>query len=51
MEMKADIAGKPQDTMFHKIYIQRHENVRWARGEARRLVIPVIHFRVRCSFV
>ncbi|KAK9501069.1 hypothetical protein O3M35_002183 [Rhynocoris fuscipes] len=27
MEMKADIAGKPQDTMFHKIYIQRHENV------------------------
>lgn len=30
MEMKADIAGKPKDTMFHKIYIQRHENVRWA---------------------
>lgn len=29
MEMKADIAGKPQDTMFHKIYIQRHENVRF----------------------
>lgn len=29
MEMKADIAGKPQDTMFHKIYIQRHEHVRW----------------------
>ena len=28
MEMKADIAGKPKDTMFHKIYIQRHENVR-----------------------
>ncbi|XP_024083238.1 adenylate cyclase type 6 isoform X2 [Cimex lectularius] len=27
MEMKADIAGKPQDTMFHKIYIQRYENV------------------------
>uniref|UniRef100_A0A1B6DUR8 adenylate cyclase n=1 Tax=Clastoptera arizonana TaxID=38151 RepID=A0A1B6DUR8_9HEMI len=27
MEMKADIAGKPQDTMFHKIYIQKHENV------------------------
>ncbi|XP_020289621.1 adenylate cyclase type 5 isoform X2 [Pseudomyrmex gracilis] len=27
MEMKADIAGKPKDTMFHKIYIQRHENV------------------------
>jgi hypothetical protein len=29
MEMKADIAGKPKDTMFHKIYIQRHENVRY----------------------
>ena len=28
MEMKADIAGKPTDTQFHKIYIQRHENVR-----------------------
>lgn len=28
MEMKADIAGKPKDSMFHKIYIQRHENVR-----------------------
>ncbi|XP_052765547.1 adenylate cyclase type 6-like [Mya arenaria] len=27
MEMKADIAGKPKDMMFHKIYIQRHENV------------------------
>ncbi|XP_022238280.1 adenylate cyclase type 5-like isoform X2 [Limulus polyphemus] len=27
MEMKSDIAKKPQDTMFHKIYIQRHENV------------------------
>ena len=28
MEMKADIAGAPKDTMFHKIYIQRHDNVR-----------------------
>ncbi|GAU99660.1 hypothetical protein RvY_10623-2 [Ramazzottius varieornatus] len=28
MEMKADIAGKqPKDTMFEKIYIQRHDNV------------------------
>ncbi|XP_011330460.1 adenylate cyclase type 6 isoform X2 [Ooceraea biroi] len=27
MEMKADIADKPEDTMFHKIYIQRYENV------------------------
>lgn len=30
MEMKADIAKKPEDTMFHKIYIQRHENVRYS---------------------
>lgn len=30
MEMKADIAGKPKDSMFHKIYIQKHENVRYA---------------------
>ncbi|KAK2168998.1 hypothetical protein NP493_1209g00039 [Ridgeia piscesae] len=28
LEMKADIAGKPKDSMFHKIYIRRHENVR-----------------------
>lgn len=28
MEMKADIAGAPKDSMFHKIYIQRHDNVR-----------------------
>lgn len=27
MEMKADIAGKQKDSMFHKIYIQKHENV------------------------
>ncbi|XP_034481214.1 adenylate cyclase type 6 [Drosophila innubila] len=27
MEMKDDIAGQPRDTQFHKIYIQRHENV------------------------
>ncbi|KAK8734390.1 hypothetical protein OTU49_006162, partial [Cherax quadricarinatus] len=27
MEMKSDIAGTPKDTMFHKIYIQRHDNV------------------------
>ncbi|XP_014676369.1 PREDICTED: adenylate cyclase type 5-like [Priapulus caudatus] len=27
MEMKADIAGAPKDTMFHKIYIQRHDSV------------------------
>ncbi|KAF5269198.1 hypothetical protein FQR65_LT02499 [Abscondita terminalis] len=27
MEMKADIAGQPKEAQFHKIYIQRHENV------------------------
>lgn len=32
MEMKDDIAGQPRDTQFHKIYIQRHENVRWVDG-------------------
>ena len=36
MEMKADIAGKPKDTMFHKIYIQRHENVRWVTPRVSR---------------
>lgn len=47
MEMKADIAGKPKDTMFHKIYIQRHENVRWVVFDdkfARELAIcPGVH--------
>lgn len=28
MEMKADIAGQPKQEQFHKIYIQKHENVR-----------------------
>jgi hypothetical protein len=37
MEMKADIAGKPKDTMFHKIYIQRHENVRWGDAALTKL--------------
>uniref|UniRef100_A0A0P4W5H7 adenylate cyclase n=1 Tax=Scylla olivacea TaxID=85551 RepID=A0A0P4W5H7_SCYOL len=27
MEMKSDIAGKHQDKMFHKIYIQRYNKV------------------------
>lgn len=27
MEMKRDIAGQPKEAQFHKIYIQRHENV------------------------
>lgn len=29
MEMKDDIAGKPQEAQFHKIYIQQHDNVRY----------------------
>lgn len=28
MEMKADIASQPREEQFHKIYIQRYENVR-----------------------
>ncbi|RUS80899.1 hypothetical protein EGW08_011335 [Elysia chlorotica] len=28
MEMKSDIAGNKKEAMFHKIYIQRHDNVR-----------------------
>jgi hypothetical protein len=39
MEMKADIAGKPKDTMFHKIYIQRHENVRWGHAALTELLL------------
>jgi hypothetical protein len=27
MEMKNDIAGQPKEAQFHKIYIQRHDNV------------------------
>lgn len=29
MEMKEDFL-KPPERIFHKIYIQRHDNVRWA---------------------
>lgn len=28
MEMKEDINTKKEDMMFHKIYIQKHDNVR-----------------------
>lgn len=28
IEMKADISAKKEDMMFHKIYIQKHDNVR-----------------------
>ncbi|CAE1251507.1 ADCY5 [Acanthosepion pharaonis] len=27
MEMKSDIAGKPKDSMFHKIYLKRYDSV------------------------
>ena len=42
MEMKADIAGAPKDTMFHKIYIQRHDNVRWVNLYSMSTVAMVI---------
>ena len=32
MEMKEDFL-KPPERIFHKIYIQRHDNVRWAAAE------------------
>lgn len=37
MEMKADINAKQEDMMFHKIYIQKHDNVRYERDEAQLL--------------
>lgn len=35
MEMKADINAKKEDMMFHKIYIQKHDNVRSAEARSR----------------
>lgn len=32
MEMKEDINTKKEDMMFHKIYIQKHDNVRYCVG-------------------
>lgn len=32
MEMKEDINTKKEDMMFHKIYIQKHDNVRYRLG-------------------
>eukprot|EP00079_Xenopus_tropicalis_P031924 XP_017945695.1 PREDICTED: adenylate cyclase type 5-like [Xenopus tropicalis] len=37
MEMKADINAKQEDMMFHKIYIQKHDNVRLVPGWVRAL--------------
>lgn len=34
MEMKADINAKKEDMMFHKIYIQKHDNVRYTNAKA-----------------
>lgn len=33
MEMKADINAKKEDMMFHKIYIQKHDNVRYTNAK------------------
>jgi hypothetical protein len=44
--MKADIAGKPTDTQFHKIYIQKHENVRYGGHPFHKIYF---HVRVRCG--
>uniref|UniRef100_A0A3B5LYI5 Adenylate cyclase type 6 n=1 Tax=Xiphophorus couchianus TaxID=32473 RepID=A0A3B5LYI5_9TELE len=40
MEMKADINAKKEDMMFHKIYIQKHDNVRW---ESRLLMTSCLY--------
>lgn len=51
MEMKDDIAGKPREAQFHKIYIQQHDNVRYLRHfyvhtkhETRFLPLCFVHF-------
>lgn len=40
MEMKEDFL-KPPERIFHKIYIQRHDNVRYVGGPWRR-VLPQV---------
>lgn len=40
MEMKEDFL-KPPERIFHKIYIQRHDNVRYVGGAWRR-VLPQV---------
>lgn len=42
MEMKADINAKKEDMMFHKIYIQKHDNVR----SAGTLAALMFHLRI-----
>lgn len=45
MEMKEDINTKKEDMMFHKIYIQKHDNVRYCgmggAGGVRRRRHPI----------
>lgn len=43
MEMKADINAKQEDMMFHKIYIQKHDNVRYRTpGAAAGVIIMMM---------
>uniref|UniRef100_A0A8C5BJW6 Adenylate cyclase type 5 n=1 Tax=Gadus morhua TaxID=8049 RepID=A0A8C5BJW6_GADMO len=62
MEMKADINAKQEDMMFHKIYIQKHDNVRYSRAplhagtagrvppRALQLTSPVVLNCIRIEF-
>ena len=63
MEMKADIAGQPKHTMFHKIYIQHHENVSILFADicgftmlsdqctAEELVSPSSTYLIKCKII
>lgn len=52
MEMKADINVKKEDMMFHKIYIQKHDNVRYANAKTAHGVmlshLPVLSSHLQC---
>jgi hypothetical protein len=49
MEMKTDMADKPRDTMFHKIYIQRHNDVRYVCGN-RQQMFWLIYYYI-CNYI